>query len=134
MADRSSGFRQAVLTVVARIPAGQVTTYGRIAAAIGHPRRARHVGMALANAAEAGDYPCHRVVNRDGFLSGGWAFGHPDIMRQLLEEEGVRFIGEHTVDLDACLWEPPDGPNPGRSLDEAAEPPREDRDRPGSPK
>ncbi len=108
MAEHAGAFKQAVLDVVERVPEGRVTTYGRIAAAIGHPRRARHVGMALAGASEAGDYPCHRVVNRDGFLSGGWSFGHPEVMRQLLEEEGVPFIGEHTVDLDACLWEPPD--------------------------
>jgi methylated-DNA-protein-cysteine methyltransferase-like protein len=108
--DRATGFRRAVLDVVARIPEGRVTTYGRIAAAIGHPRRARHVGMALARSSDLGDYPCHRVVNREGFLSGGWSFRHPDVMRQMLEDEGVPFIGEHTVDLDACLWEPPDQP------------------------
>ena len=108
MSERSDGFRQAVLEMVRRIPEGRVTTYGRIAEAIGHPRRARHVGLALAGASDAGDYPCHRVVNRERFLSGGWSFGHPDAMRQMLREEGVPFIGEHTVDLDACLWEPPE--------------------------
>lgn len=110
MSERLDGFRQAVLEMVRRIPEGRVTTYGRIAAAIGHPRRARHVGLALAGASDAGDYPCHRVVNREGFLSGGWSFGRPDAMRQMLREEGVPFIGEHTVDLDACLWEPPEPP------------------------
>lgn len=101
-------FRCAVLEVVARIPPGRVTTYGRISRALGFPRRARHVGMALARSAEAGDFPCHRVVNRDGELSGGWAFGHPEVMRQLLDEEAVPFVSELRVDLDACLWEPPD--------------------------
>lgn len=134
MRDGGNGFRRAVLAVVACIPMGRVTTYGRIAAAIGHPRRARHVGMALANASDAGDYPCHRVVNRDGVLSGGWAFGHPDVMRQLLEEEGVPFVAENRVDLDACLWEPPDVPTDGPSPPEAAVPPREDPGRRESPR
>jgi alkylated DNA nucleotide flippase Atl1 len=71
--------------------------------------------MALAGASDAGDYPWRRVVNRKGNVSGGAPCGHPDMTRQLLEEEGVPFIGEHTVDLAACLWEPlvtnhPDGP------------------------
>jgi methylated-DNA-protein-cysteine methyltransferase-like protein len=116
MNERSNGFRQAVLSAVSQIPMGKVTTYGRIAEAIGHPRRARHVGMALSGASDVGDYPCHRVVNRDGDLSGGWSFGHPDVMRQMLEEEDVPFIGEHRVDLDACLWEPPE---PSSALDES---------------
>ena len=106
--DAAATFRHAVLVVVARIPPGRVTTYGRISQALGFPRRARHVGMALARSHEVGDFPCHRVVNRDGVLSGGWAFGHPEIMRQLLDEEGVPFLAEYRVDLDACLWEPPD--------------------------
>ena len=106
--DAAVSFRRAVLSVVARIPPGRVTTYGQISQALGFPRRARHVGMALARSHEAGDYPCHRVVNRDGELSGGWAFGHPEVMRQLLDEEGVPFMAEYRVDLDTCLWEPPD--------------------------
>ncbi|MDQ4045567.1 MAG: MGMT family protein [Chloroflexota bacterium] len=101
-------FRRAVLEVVSRIPPGRVTTYGRISRSLGFPRRARHVGMALAQSSEIGEFPCHRVVNRDGELSGGWAFGHPVVMRQLLEEEGVPFLAETRVDLDTCLWEPPD--------------------------
>jgi methylated-DNA-protein-cysteine methyltransferase related protein len=101
-------FRRSVLAIVARIPPGKVTTYGRISEAIGHPRRARQVGLALARASESGEYPCHRVVNRHGYLSGGWAFGHPDVMRQLLAEEGVQFATHMRVDLDACLWQPPD--------------------------
>jgi methylated-DNA-protein-cysteine methyltransferase related protein len=101
-----NSFEQSVLTIVASIPGGKVTTYGRISEAIGCPRRARHVGLALARAPESGDYPCHRVVNRDGYLSGGWAFGHPEVMRDLLEEEGVPFAAEWRVDLDECLWEP----------------------------
>lgn len=52
------------------------------------------------------DLPCHRVVNRYGYLSGGWHFGHPDIMRDRLLAEGVSFEDEYQVDLKRCLWLP----------------------------
>ncbi len=94
------------MAIVARIPYGRVTTYGSIARALGSPRGARMVGWVLNGAYGGGDYPCHRVVNRIGYLSGGWHFGHPDIMRALLLEEGVPFIDEYQVDLKRCLWLP----------------------------
>lgn len=124
---KNQGFRQAALAVVARIPRGKVTTYGRIAEAMGYPRRARQVGVALAHASSAGEYPCHRVVNRDGYLSGGWAFGHPELMRQLLEEEGVAFSGPLRVDLDTSLWEPETLSLDDEAHREASEQPRPDR-------
>jgi methylated-DNA-protein-cysteine methyltransferase-like protein len=46
------------------------------------------------------------VVDRNGILSGGWAFGRPDIMRQLLLDEGVPFLPDGRVNLAECLWEP----------------------------
>lgn len=97
-----------VFAIVGRIPKGRVTTYGDIARAAGSPRGARMVGWAIRNPPEHLDLPCHRVVNRDGFLSGGWHFGHPDIMRDRLLAERVPFRGEYTVDLAACRWIPDD--------------------------
>jgi methylated-DNA-protein-cysteine methyltransferase related protein len=97
-------FAERVFAIVAEIPRGRVTTYGRIAAALGTPRNARMVGWAVHDGPEG--LPFHRVVNRIGFLSAGWAFGHPDRMRALLEAEGVPFIEEHRVDLAKCVWEP----------------------------
>lgn len=94
-----------VFAVVAAIPHGRVTTYGAIARAIGQPRGARAVGWALHQAPGDG-LPCHRVVNRVGFLSGGWHFGHPDVMAGLLRAEGVPFVDDYQVDIDACLWVP----------------------------
>jgi methylated-DNA-protein-cysteine methyltransferase-like protein len=99
------GFRERVLQVVAMIPRGNVTTYGRIAEWLGRPRNARQVGGALSRSPDARRYPCHRVVDRNGNLSGGWAFGHPDIMRQMLLDEGVSFLPDGRVDLAECLWE-----------------------------
>lgn len=95
-----------VFALVSRIPRGRVTTYGAIARALGTPRAARSVGWALNLAADEDTLPCHRVVDRNGFLSGGWHWGHPDVMAGLLRDEGVPFLDVHRVDLAACLWLP----------------------------
>lgn len=99
-------FAEKVYAIVAQIPYGRVTTYGRIAEAIGARRSARMVGWVLNSVHEGADLPCHRVVNRTGLLSGGWHFGHPDVMRNLLLDEGVPFRDEHQVDLSRCVWDP----------------------------
>jgi methylated-DNA-protein-cysteine methyltransferase related protein len=101
----STAFANRVYEVVARIPRGRVTTYGRIARALGEPRSARMVGWALMDAV-GDDLPCHRVVNRNGELTGGWHFGHPDVMRGLLLAEDVPFLPDERVDLRACVWDP----------------------------
>jgi len=103
-------FPQHVLMVVERVPRGRVTTYGRIAAALGSPRASHVVGSALARLPNGHDLPAHRVVNRVGFLSGAEAWGNPEIMRDLLRVEGVPFRAEWEVDLDACVWDPADDP------------------------
>ncbi len=76
----------------ARVPRGRVTTYGRIAAALGKPGASRAVGQALHRNPYAPDVPCHRVVGSDGRLT-GFAGGVAK-KRRLLESEGVRFRGE----------------------------------------
>lgn len=101
-------FHDRVFDLVARIPPGRVTTYGRIARAIGAPRSARIVGWALHSGVRRKDVPCHRVINRDGDLSGAWAWGDPQIMRALLLEEGVEFDAQGRVDLRRFGWEPDD--------------------------
>lgn len=107
----SNDFVDRVYAVVARIPYGHVTTYGRISRALGSPRSARMVGWALNSAPSELDLPAHRVVNRVGVLSGAIHFGHPDAMRDLLLDEGVMFLDDLTVDLDAHLWDPSDDPD-----------------------
>ncbi len=103
----SPEFAHRVYEIVAQIPHGRVTTYGHIARSLGDVRGARMVGWALMSVPDDGrDLPCHRVVNRIGFLSGGWHFGHPDVMRGLLRAENVPFRDDYQVDLDRCLWEP----------------------------
>jgi methylated-DNA-protein-cysteine methyltransferase-like protein len=106
----SSTFHERVCFVVSLIPAGRVTTYGRIARALGSPRSARMVGWVMSSLPSGHDLPAHRVVNHVGFLSGAEAWGNPEIMRDLLLEEGVPFREEWVVDLDACLWDPADNP------------------------
>ncbi|HET7034523.1 MAG TPA: MGMT family protein [Thermomicrobiaceae bacterium] len=101
-----SRFVEQVFAVVRRIPRGKVTTYGRIARAVGAPRSARMVGWALHNSPPDISDVAHRVVNRNGELTGGWSWGHPAVMRALLEEEGVTFVEEFQVDLARHLWEP----------------------------
>jgi methylated-DNA-protein-cysteine methyltransferase-like protein len=99
-------FFDRVFLMVSRIPRGRVTTYGSIARALGTPRAARSVGWALSIAPDEDALPCHRVVDRNGFLSGGWHWGHPDFMAALLRDEGVPFLDMHRVDLAASLWLP----------------------------
>ncbi len=110
--EPNSTFAERVYGIVAAIPAGRVTTYGLIARAIGSPRSARIVGWTLRHGPDHHDLPAHRVVNRIGFLSGGWHFGHPDVMRDRLLAEGVPFrdLDEYLVDINACLWDPSDDP------------------------
>ncbi len=104
--DLEPSFNQQVYAVVALVPYGMVTTYGLIAAALGDPRKAREVGWALASMPREVDAPAHRVVNRVGDLSGGWAFGGPEVQRALLEDEGVTFTADGRVDMRRHLWVP----------------------------
>ena len=82
----------AVYAVVARIPAGQVATYGLVAFLAGRPRAPEGL-------------PCHRVLYRDGGLSPADVFGGTGIQRLLLEGEGVPFLPDGRVDLSRCLWD-----------------------------
>jgi methylated-DNA-protein-cysteine methyltransferase-like protein len=112
-----ASFRDNVYRLVCLIPAGQVTSYGRLAAALGHRRGARQVGWALARPPQGLVLNAHRVVGHDGFLSGGWAFGSPEIQRALLEAEGVEFRTDGRVDLERFRWPDDDLADAVRQLD-----------------
>ena len=88
--------------VVRKIPPGKVMTYGQIAETIG-TRDARRVGQALHANKDGSGVPCHRVVNKDGRLAPGYAFGGPDEQKVRLLAEGVEFLDDNHVDLDKCV-------------------------------
>ena len=94
-------FFSRVYRLVARIPPGQVATYGQIAAMLGNPGAARTVGWAMQAAREG--LPCHRVVNASGALSPPEVFG-PGVQRERLEHEGVSFLPSGRIDLKHHLW------------------------------
>lgn len=55
---------------------------------------------------EGEEFPAHRVISSSGKLTAGWLFGHPEVMKQRLLEEGVPFKAEYQVDIRKCLWQP----------------------------
>jgi methylated-DNA-protein-cysteine methyltransferase-like protein len=86
-----------VYDVIARVPCGSVVSYGQIARVLGNPRAARQRGRACAACPE--HLPRQRVVMADGAVTGG-AFA--DLRRALLESEGIPFLPDGRVDMDAC--------------------------------
>ena len=103
--SKKEDFFQKVFKIVTEIPHGKVTTYGEIAKAIGLKSSARMVGWALNATIGDSTLPCHRVINRNGELTGKRHFRTPTLMRELLENEGIEFIGE-AVNLKKHLWKP----------------------------
>lgn len=82
------------------IPKGKVATYGQIAACLGNRHLARTVGNILHNNPDPANYPCHRVVNSKGKIAENFAFGGSLAQRELLENEGIVFESDGTVDLE----------------------------------
>lgn len=110
MGSRNSeqdNFFKKVYDVVCQVPRGRVTTYGAIARSIGSPGASRMVGWAMnASHSHHMQVPAQRVVNRNGMLTGKHHFGSPDLMRQLLENEGVRVEDDKIIDFDKHFWDP----------------------------
>ena len=96
-------FRVAVYALVRRVPAGQVVTYGQVAALLGRPRSARAVGGAMRRCPD--DVPWHRVVNALGCISRRRHEGSMLTQRIRLEHEGVR-LRRGRVPLGRYRWEP----------------------------
>ncbi|MCF8368253.1 MAG: tRNA (guanosine(46)-N7)-methyltransferase TrmB [Bacteroidales bacterium] len=100
-------FFQKVYEVARMIPYGRVTSYGSIAAFLGSKGSARMVGWAMNASHSALDsIPAHRVVNRNGMLTGKHHFGGPDIMKQLLESEGINILDNKIIDFPKYFWDP----------------------------
>jgi methylated-DNA-protein-cysteine methyltransferase related protein len=98
-------FFDKVYKIVAKIPRGKVSTYGVIAEYCGIKSSARTVGWAL-HGASVLELPCHRVVNRNGELTGKVHFGDVHLMEELLRSEGIEFDNEGRVKLEKHLWMP----------------------------
>lgn len=97
----------AVYEVVKRIPPGRVTSYGAIARYLGMQRSARMVGWAMnASHTQADVIPAHRVVNRNGCLSGKNFFGGTYVMQELLEAEGITIEDDQVIGFDKVFWDP----------------------------
>lgn len=104
---KDESFFEQVFDVVRLIPKGRVTSYGGIAAALGTKLSARMVGWAM-NAAHniKPKVPAHRVVNRNGLLSGKMHFAYPEQMQELLEKEGIKVVDDKVVDFEKLYWNP----------------------------
>ena len=97
-------FSKRVYAAVQKIPKGKVASYGTIAFLAGKPRAARGVGFALHRNPDPVNTPCHRVVFKNGSVCTGYVFGGPEVQRRRLEEEGVKFLPNGNVDMEACAW------------------------------
>jgi methylated-DNA-protein-cysteine methyltransferase-like protein len=96
-----------VMAVVREVPRGRVTSYGAIAKYLGAARSSRIVGYCMNNSHTVRPpVPAHRVVNRNGLLTGKHHFGAPDRMQELLEQEGVRVKDDQVVDFRRLFWDP----------------------------
>lgn len=98
-------FFDKVYVIVKQIPYGKVTSYGAIANHLGASRSARMVGYAL-NGSVAKDVPAHRVVNRNGLLTGKQHFEGTNLMQQLLESEGIVVIDNQVQNFEKVFWSP----------------------------
>lgn len=102
----SDNFFEKVYEVAKLIPYGRVTSYGAIAKYLGAAKSARMVGWAM-NASHYNDaVPAHRVVNKNGLLTGKHHFDGTNLMQQLLESEGIDVIENQILNFDQVFWDP----------------------------
>lgn len=106
MKKENQNFFQKVYDVARLIPYGRVTSYGAIANYLGAARSARMVGWAMNGSGLMEDVPAHRVVNRNGVLTGKHHFQGTNLMQQLLESEGVEVKENQIVDFQKYFWDP----------------------------
>lgn len=102
----NDNFFQKVYQVARQIPYGKVTSYGAIAKHLGAARSARMVGWAMNASHTLEDVPAHRVVNRNGLLTGKMHFDGTNLMQQLLENEGIKVVDNQIIDFENVFWTP----------------------------
>lgn len=100
-------FFENVYDVVRLIPKGRVTSYGAIAKYLGTGRSSRMVGYAMNSCGSIiPPVPAHRVLNRNGQLTGRHHFNPPELMQELLEKESIKVKNHQVVDLEKVFWDP----------------------------
>ena len=108
-------FQEDVIDVVLQIPKGRVTSYGAIAQFLGNTRGARMVGWVMNNCQVINQsresqnkikIPAHRVVNRNGLLTGRHHFETPTTMQELLETENIQVENHQIQDFEKLFWNP----------------------------
>lgn len=104
--DKHADFFTAVFDIVRLIPAGRVTSYGSIAKALGTPKSSRMVGWAMNASHKQKNVPAHRVVNRNGMLTGKMHFDPPASMQEKLEKEGIQVKNDKIIDFKQHFWDP----------------------------
>jgi methylated-DNA-protein-cysteine methyltransferase-like protein len=107
LSEKNKNYFTNVYEVVRLIPQGRVTSYGAIAAYLGSKSGARMVGWAMnASHAQKNKVPAHRVVNRNGLLSGQMHFSTPNLMQELLQKEGVEVVNNKIKNFEKVFWDP----------------------------
>jgi len=104
--ETSGNFFEKVYEIAKQIPFGRVTSYGAIAKYLGAAKSARMVGWAMNASHNNADIPAHRVVNRNGLLTGKFHFDGTNLMQQLLENEGIVVKENQIQNLCAVFWDP----------------------------
>jgi methylated-DNA-protein-cysteine methyltransferase-like protein len=104
--ETSSNFFEKVYEVVKQIPYGKVTSYGAIANFLGAAKSARMVGWAMNASHGNANIPAHRVVNRNGLLTGKHHFQGTNLMQQLLENEGIKIKNNQIINFSEVFWDP----------------------------
>lgn len=100
------GFFDMVYEVVKLVPPGKVTSYGAIANYLGTKGSSRMVGWAMNAAHNLNDVPAHRVLNRQGLLTGKNHFEGPNRMQELLEKEGILVEDNQIQNFAKHFWDP----------------------------
>jgi methylated-DNA-protein-cysteine methyltransferase-like protein len=105
--DKQYSFFEDVYSVVRQIPKGRVTSFGAIANYLGTKSSARMVGWAMNGAHHASPkVPAHRVLNRNGMLTGRAHFATPTLMEDLLLKEKIKVENDTVVDFEKLFWDP----------------------------
>jgi len=105
--NSKDSFFDRVYAVARKIPKGRVTNYGAIANYLGTGLSARMVGWAMnAGGTAIPKVPAHRVVNRQGLLTGKNHFATPTLMQELLETEGIEVNDDQVQNFKIIFWDP----------------------------